>query len=348
MTPRSKAKRLPAWGPALTAALLLIGFRHAPQDPPLATAPAPHAHRVPVAQRRRTRGPLDVIRIVVKRVSAQRIVLVAAGVTFYSLLALFPGIAALVALYGIVADPVTISTQLDKVAFLLPQGGIDVVRDEIARITAQPRSTLGLTFLVSLGISLWSANGGMKALFEVLDVVYLEKETRGFIGVTAISLAFVVGGIVFAIIAITGVVAVPIALHFIGIPPVGKSIISYARWPILFIIVAIAIAVVYRFGPDRKRAHWRWISWGSATASLAWIATSVAFSWYTENFGSYNKTYGSLGAVIGFMTWIWLSTIVFLIGAEIDSVLERQNGGRAAKSQRSMFVRNTESGTSSE
>ncbi|HEY4139310.1 MAG TPA: YihY/virulence factor BrkB family protein [Casimicrobiaceae bacterium] len=348
MTARSK--RLPAWVPALTAGLLLSGFgaRSPEESPPVKDAALRgHDRRT---DRKESRGLIGVIRIVAKRIDRQRVVLVAAGVTFYSLLALFPGIAALVTLYGLVADPVTIGQQVDNLTFLLPSGAIELIHGEIARITAQPRSTLGLTLAVSLAFSLWSANGGMKALFEALDVVYLEKETRGFFGVTAVSLAFVVGGIVFVIIAITGVVAVPIALHYLGIPSLGKSIISFARWPILFIVVAIAIAFVYRFGPDRKTPRRRWISWGSATAAFAWIATSVAFSWYTENFGSYNKTYGSLGAVVGFMTWIWLSTIVFLIGAEIDSVLERRTAGRGrpAANQRSLFARSVEAGTSSE
>jgi len=348
---KPRAKGSAAWPPVITAALLLIGFRSAsvsddrstnPQA--AASLPASESHHAP------SRGLIDFIRIVARRVDRQRVVLVAAGVTFYSLLALFPGIAALVTLYSLVADPVTIGLQLDKLAFLLPGGAIEIIHDEIARITAQPTATLGLTLAGSLAFSLWSANGGMKALFEALDVVYLEKDTRGFLGVTAVSLAFVVGGIVFAIVAIAGVVAVPIALHHLGIPPLGKSIISIARWPILFVIVAIAIAFVYRFGPDRKHPRWRWVSWGSASAALAWIATSVAFSWYTENFGSYNKTYGSLGAVIGFMTWIWLSTIVFLIGAEIDSVLDERTIGRggSALDQRSLIARSVDAGTSSE
>ena len=143
---------------------------------------------------------------------------------------------------------------------------------------------------------MWSANGGVKALFEALDVVYRVAETRSFVRFTATSLAFVLGGIALTIIAIAGVVAVPIALRYIGLPAFGKSLISIARWPILYAVVAAAIAVVYRFGPDRKHPHWRWITWGSALAAFAWIAASVAFSWYTENFGSYNKTYGSKNA----------------------------------------------------
>ena len=311
--------RPPLWAPVLTAALWIAGMRPRGTREASALRFADRSGAKDAAPR----GWLDVWRRVLKRVSHERVVLVAAGVTFYSLLALFPGIAALVALYGLVADPATIAQQADKLGFLLPAGAIEVIHGEIARITAQHPANLGLTFVVSIAFSLWSANGGVKALFEALDVVYREEETRSFVRFTATSLAFVLGGMALTIIAITGVVAVPIALRHIGLPPLGKSIIAIARWPILYAVVAVAIAVVYRFGPDRKHPRWRWITWGSATAAFAWLVTSLAFSWYTENFGSYNKTYGSLGAVIGFMTWIWLSSIVFLVGAELDSVLER-------------------------
>ena len=257
----------------------------------------------------------DVIRRVAKGISRQRIVLVAAGVTFYALLAIFPALAALVALYGLVADPAAVIEHIEKLSGLLPGGAVDVIRDQIARIAAKPRSTLGLAFAAGLVVSLWSANGGVKALFDALNVVYVEKEKRGFVRVTAVSLAFVVGGILFVLLAVGAVVAVPIALRHLGIPPLGKSLISIGRWPILFAIVALVVALVYRFGPDRTNPRWRWISWGSASAAIAWLAVSALFSWYAANFGNYNETYGSLGAVIGFMTWIWLSAIVILTGA---------------------------------
>ena len=328
----------------LTAALWIAGARSRGAR---AIPPARSADR-PDEERAASRHWLDVARRVMKRVSHERVILVAAGVTFYSLLALFPGIAALVSLYGLAADPATIARQVDNLAFLLPGGAIQVIYEEIARIAAQPAARLGFTFLVSIAISLWSANGGVKALFEALDVVYRVDETRSFVRFTATSLAFVLGGIALTIIAIAGVVAVPIALRYIGLPAFGKSLISIARWPILYAVVAAAIAVVYRFGPDRKHPHWRWITWGSALAAFAWIAASVAFSWYTENFGSYNKTYGSLGAVIGFMTWIWLSSIIFLVGAEVDSVLERHTRKAQARQHHDApTARNVVAGTSS-
>ena len=315
--------------------LLIAGFR-ARADLPRrrALADASYEHSLSDTAQRASRDWKDVVRRVVNGISKQRIVLVAAGVTFYALLAIFPAIAALVALYGLVADPATVVEHVEKLSGLLPGGALDVIRDQIARIAAQPRGTLGFAFVGGLVVSLWSANGGVKALFDALNVVYVEKENRGFFRVTAVSLAFVVGGILFLLLAVGAVVAVPVALRHIGIPAVGKSIISIGRWPILFVIVALVIALIYRFGPNRTNPEWRWISWGSAFAAIAWLAMSALFSWYAANFGNYNETYGSLGAVIGFMTWIWLSAIVILTGAEIDSVLERSTTRRAPDSHR--------------
>ena len=320
--------RRAAWGPLVTLGLLVAGVRPRPPTRERSRPLDPAATKSPPAKWK------DILQRIAKGISEQRILLVAAGVTFYSLLAIFPAIAALVALYGLVADPATVSEQVTKLAGVLPGGAVDVLRAEIDRIASQPRGTLGGAFVIGLVVSLWSANGGVKALFDALNVVYVEKETRGFVRVIAVSMAFVVGGIVFMLLAMTAVVAVPIALNYIGLPPLGKSIISLARWPILLVIVALVIALIYRFGPNRTDPRWRWITWGSAFAAVAWLVMSVLFSWYAANFGNYNKTYGSLGAVIGFMTWIWLSIVVILVGAETDSVLERSTTRRAPDSHR--------------
>jgi len=249
---------------------------------------------------------------------------IAAGVTFYTLLAIFPAIAALIAIYGLFADPATIASQLDSVSGLLPGGAIDVLRDQMTRITGRGASTLGLTFFVGLVASLWSANAGVKAMFDALHLVYNEKERRGFIKLNFISLTFTTVAILFLIVALGAVVGLPIALSYIGLGSASDLIVRIGRWPVLFGLLALAIAVLYRYGPSRSEPKWRWISWGSGLATVAWIVMSVLFSWYAANFGSYNATYGSLGAVIGFMMWLWLSTIVVLIGAEINAEMEHQ------------------------
>jgi membrane protein len=180
-----------------------------------------------------------------------------------------------------------------------------------------------VTVVVGLAASLWSANGGVKALFDALNVVYGADEKRGFVELNAVSLGFVIGGIAFVLLAIAGMVALPIVFDHLGLEHQTKLIASIVRWPALLAVVAVMLALIYRFGPDRSDPRWRWITSGSALAALAWLIASIGFSWYAENFGSFNKTYGSLGAVIGFMMWIWISAIVILMGAEVDSVMEQ-------------------------
>ena len=259
-----------------------------------------------------------------RKIGRDRVVALAAGVTFYSLLAIFPAIAALVALYGIFADPATIASHLDGLSGVLPTGALEVLRDELNRLASQRGGTLGLTFLVGLGTSLWSANAGIKALFDALNLVYEEEEKRGLIRLNAISLAFTTGAIFLLLVALVAIVVLPVAMNFVGLPDVTETVVKAVRWPALFLVVALALAAIYRHGPSHTEPRWRWITWGSAFAALAWLAASALFSWYAENFGSYNKTYGALGAVIGFMIWLWLSTIIILLGAELDAEMEHQ------------------------
>jgi membrane protein len=271
-----------------------------------------------------TRSLKELVRHAYTNIEKHRVLALAAGVAFYSILAIFPAIAALVGIYGLFADPTTISTHLDSVADFLPGGAIDVIRDQLSRIASHGRSTLGLTFVVGLVVSLWSANAGLKALFDALNLIHEAEEKRGFIKLNIVSLGFTILGIIFAILALAAVVAVPVILNASGLAGATELLVRFGRWPILFLVVAIVLALIYRYGPCRPDPQWRWITWGSAFASIAWIALSVLFSWYAANFGSYNATYGSLGAIIGFMVWLWLSTIVVLLGAEIDAEMEHR------------------------
>ena len=270
------------------------------------------------------RGWKDILLRIWKNIGKDRVVVVAAGVTFYSILALFPAIAALVALYGLFADPAAITSHLDSIAGVVPGGAIEVMRDQITRVASQGRTTLGVTFIVSLLVSLWSANAGIKSLFDALNLVYNESEKRSFVKLNLVSLTFTLLAIIFVLLAIGAMVVVPIALNFLGLGGATEMIFKIARWPALFVVVAWALALIYRYGPSREKPRWRWISWGSALAAVCWIGVSILFSWYAENFGSYNKTYGSLGAIIAFMFWIWLSIIVVLIGGEINAETEHQ------------------------
>ena len=207
---------------------------------------------------------------------------------------------------------------------VLPGGALDVIRDQMNLVASQGSSKLGVTFLIGFAVSLWSANAGIKSIFDALNLVYNESEKRGLIGLNLVSLAFTVAAIVFVLLAIGCIAALPAISTNQLQGPSGALIVQIGRWPVLFVVVAFGLALVYRFGPSRRKPQWRWVSWGRAFAGVAWIAVSILFSWYAAKFGSYNKTYGSLAAIIVFMVWMWLSTAVILIGAELDAEMEHQ------------------------
>jgi membrane protein len=176
-----------------------------------------------------------------------------------------------------------------------------------------------------LALSLWGANAGTKATFDALNIIYKEREKRSFIRLTLWSLTFTLAAIALVVVAMTGIVAVPVALKLFGIPiQSAAGLLTLLRWPLLYLVVLFALACLYRFGPSRTRPQWRWVTWGSAIAGGIWIVGSLLLSWYVANFGTYNATYGSLGAVIGFMVWMWLSTTIVLTGAEINAEMEHQ------------------------
>jgi membrane protein len=270
------------------------------------------------------RGWKDILLRVYANVSKHRIMALAAGMTYYSILAIFPAIAALVAVYGLFSDPSTITKHLDQLGGFLPGGALDIARDQLTRVASKGSQTLGLTFLVGLGVSLWSANAAMKSLFDTLNIVHGEEEKRGIVKLNAISLSFTVGGVLFVVAALGSIVAVPVILDYVGFSDGGDLLLRAGRWPAMLLVLTFALAIIYRYGPSRETPRWRWITWGSAIAALLWLCVSGLFSWYAASFGKFNETYGSLGAVIGFMTWLWISAIVILLGAEIDAEMEHQ------------------------
>jgi membrane protein len=278
-------------------------------------------------------GWKDILLRVYRGISEDRILLVAAGVTFYLLLSIFPGIAALISIYGLFANPADVAGHLDALANVAPGGAIDVLREEMTRLASNGGTTLGLGFLVSLAVSLWTTKSGVTAIFDALNIVYGEKEKRGLVRFYLTAITFTLASIVFILLTIAIVVLLPVVLNFIPLPGGTDLLVKIARWPILFVLTALALAALYRYGPSRAEARWRWITWGSAFATVTWIAASVLFSWYVASFGSYNKTYGSLGAIIGFMTWIWISIIVVLVGAKLDAEMEHQTARETTTGQ---------------
>ena len=259
---------------------------------------------------------------VYKALGDDRLLAVAAGIVFYGLLAFFPAITALVSIYGLVAEPATIRDHLSLATGILPAGGFDILRDQVDRILAKGGGQLSFAFLFGTSLAIWSANAGMKAMMDALNVIYNVPETRSFIRLNAQSLALTVGAIAMLLVAIGTVVLFPLVLAFVGLGSWSGSFTPLLRWPILFVGVIMALAVLYRFGPSPHGASWRWITPGSVMATVLWVLGSDALSYYLANFGDYDATYGSLGAAIGLMMWMWMSSIVILLGAQLNNTLD--------------------------
>lgn len=269
-------------------------------------------------------GWKDVFWRTYQRINDDRLLATAGGVVFFGLLAVFPAVTALVSSYGLFADPSTISANLQTLATMLPEGSFQIVQDQVARVVSKGNTALGATFLFGLVLAIWSANAGVKSIFDALNVAYEEREKRSFIHLNLVSLVFTVGGIAALLLMVGAVVAFPLALDHLGLAPESKLIVALARWPLLFVILLAALAILYRFGPSRDPPRWQWLSIGAVTAAILWIAGSALLSLYLSKFANYNATYGSLGAAIGLMMWMWMSAIVIMFGAELNSEIERQ------------------------
>ncbi|HET7888920.1 MAG TPA: YihY/virulence factor BrkB family protein [Bradyrhizobium sp.] len=266
----------------------------------------------------------EILRGTFDRIGRDRILATAAGVVFYGLLAIFPAITALVSSYGLFADPATISGNLHSLAVMLPGDSFSIVQDEITRVLAKANSTLGLAFAFGLLFAIWSANAGVKAVIDALNVAYEVEEKRGLVRLNLVSLAFTVAGLAAILIMVGAVVGVPVALKHLGLGQGAEQLIQIGRWPVLGLVLLMALVALYGFGPSRPRPKARWLLAGAAFAIVLWLIGSALLSWYLSNFANYTATYGSLGAAIGLMTWMWLSAIIVLVGAELNSEVERQ------------------------
>jgi membrane protein len=209
-------------------------------------------------------------------------------------------------------------------AGILPGGAVDIIREQITRLVSKGDAKLGFGFIIGLGIALWSANAGMKAIMDALNVVYEEKEKRSFIKLNLVSFAFTLAAIASMLLALGAVVVVPLVLAGIGLGSMTETIFQVLRWPALLILITIGLALIYRFAPSRREPRWQWISVGSVFAAIAWLGSSALLSWYLSSFANYDATYGSLGAAIGMMMWMWISSIVILFGAQLNSEIEHQ------------------------
>ena len=268
-------------------------------------------------------GWKDVLWRIYASVNDNRLLAVAAGVVFYSLLAIFPAVAAFVSLYGLVADAWTIDAHLSLASGILPAGAVGhILHEQITKLAAKSDAKLSLGFITGLGAALWSANAGMKAIIDAL--VYDEKEKRSFVKLNLVSLLFTFVAILSLMVALTAIVVAPIIFSMVGLSAFFSLAIVVLRWPMLLILATVALAAIYRYGPSRREARWQWLSVGSVAAAIGWLISSLLFSWYIADFGAYNATYGSLGAAVGMMMWMWISAIVILLGAELNAEIEHQ------------------------
>ena len=270
------------------------------------------------------KGWIAVIRRTFAAIGEDHLLLIAAGCGFYGLLAVFPGIVAAMAIAGYFTNPTTLVNQMQSLAQFMPQDAANIVIDQAKQVAGSHTGGLGLAAIVGVLTAFWSASAGMSALIEGLNVAFRVEESRTFlrnIGARlTLTLALVVG---FFIIVLT-LVAIPVALKFLRLPTGTETLITLVRWPVVFVMVVAGLAVLYRYGPARRARRWRWITPGAFLACALWLAGSIAFAFYVRNFGSYNQTFGALGGVIVLLIWLWLSSFIILLGAEIDSEIEAQ------------------------
>lgn len=250
--------------------------------------------------------------------------LLAAGVAFYTFLSLFPAMIAAVTLYGLWADPQTVTRQTEAVTEALPKDAASIITDQMKAIAEQPEQSLGLGLIIALALALWSASGGVGNIITAVNVAYDEEETRGFVKRKLLALGLTLGAILFATIAIGLIAVAPAALDaFIPDGPL-HWLLQCVRWVGLVLAVTVALAVLYRYAPDRDAPKLRWVSVGATVATVIWLVASVGFSVYVDNFGSYSKTYGALAGVAVLMLWLWITAYIVLLGAEINAESEQQ------------------------
>lgn len=270
------------------------------------------------------KGMMDVLWRVYRGISRDRASANAAGAAFFLILAIVPALAALVSLYGLAGDPAQLRDQLEDLQGFLPPSLLDLMDSELERLVQQRTDWLSVTFATTFVIAIYVINSAIQGLFDALNVIYGEREKRSLLRLYATSLVFTFGGLIFVILLLNVVIGVPIILGLLPLGPLAGWIVAVLPSVALFILANIGIAALYRYGPSRRPAKWRWISPGSVAAATVWIAVSAGFSFYLSSFANYSATYGSLGAIAAAMMWAYISTFILLVGAELDAELEHQ------------------------
>lgn len=269
------------------------------------------------------RGWRQILRRTATQIGRDHVSIVSAGVAFFGLLALFPLIAAIVSIAGLVLDPQTIVTQIEGLAANLPPGAANILETQ-ARSVASSGGALSLTAVLGLLLTLYSASAGTKNLMEAMNIAYNETEGRGFLMTNVVGVSLTLVLIFIAIVALTLIAILPAVFGWLGLGGVLSAVFTVVRWPLLAAAAIAALAVLYRFGPNRRQPAWRWLTPGAVLGTVLWLAGSAIFSLYVSTFGSYNETFGSLAGVIILMLWLWLSSFCILLGAELNSEIEAQ------------------------
>ena len=275
-------------------------------------------------------GWRQILRRTKDEIKDDRVTLMAAGMAFYAMLALFPALAAAITIWGLVADPVQVQRTIADAAQALPSGAADLLSEQMTRIADSSGTALGWTLVATLGGALWSASSGTKGMMEAVNAAYDEDETRGFVRVRGMALALTLGGIFFGLLLVGLVAVVPGVLSLIGLGSLAENLVRWGRWPVLAVVLALGLAVIYRYAPDRDQPRWRWMTPGSIAAVVLWLVASAGFAWYVNSFGSYSETYGSIAGVIVLMLWFFISALAVLVGAELNAEVERQPRGVGA------------------
>jgi len=269
-------------------------------------------------------GWRDIFLRVTYKVAANNLSIIAAGVAFYGVLAIFPAIAAVVSALGLITSPAKLQTYLHIIESLLPSEAADLINNELQQIIQVQGSRLGWGALGGTLLALWSAAKALSAMFAAMNIAYDEEEKRGFMRLSATALLMTLGAILFVIVSLGLIIGVPLVLRSVGIGEIAAALINYSRWPLLAGCCIFFLAVLYRYGPSRRQPQWRWVTPGAIIATLLWLVGSALFSFYVTQFASYNVTYGSLGVVVILMIWFFLSVYSILLGAEINAEMERQ------------------------
>lgn len=250
--------------------------------------------------------------------------MMAAGLSFYAMLSIFPALIALVSVYGLVADPADVQDQIESVTQTLPESTSNLMESQLTGIVESSSTALGWATAIAILGALWTASSGMQQGIKAVNRAYDETETRGFVKLRGLALGLTVAFILIAIVSIGLLVGVPPLLQQLEVGGVVNALLSVAQYVLLALVFMSGLALLYRFAPDRSYATWQWLSWGAVVATVLWIIASIGFSIFVTQFGSYQETYGALAGVIVLLLWFFISAFVVLMGAELNAEMEHQ------------------------